>query len=130
VSCQNNKTKQKTTISKKKTVLKQIPNNNLKKSKIIYDNSNGEYLEQYSNGKIKIIGQKKDGKRTGVWTSFYENGTIWSETNYKNNFKEGESHVYYPSGNLYYIGSYQNNEKIGVWYFYNSDGSLSYKEKY
>ena len=101
-----------------------------KTSKIVADNPNGEYLELYANGKIKIEGQKKDGLREGVWYSYFETGNKWSETTYKKGLKEGVSIVNYPNGKMHYKGQYKNDKKIGTWYFYNEDGTLDLEENY
>ncbi len=101
-----------------------------KTSKIVADNPNGEYLELYANGKIKIEGQKKDSLRDGVWYSYFENGNKWSETTYKKGLKEGPTLVNYPNGKLFYKGQYKNDKKTGHWIFYKEDGSVDYEENY
>jgi antitoxin component YwqK of YwqJK toxin-antitoxin module len=101
-----------------------------KSSKVVSNNPNGEYLELYANGKIKIEGQKKDGLRNGVWYSYFENGNKWSETSYINGQKNGVSIVNYPNGKIHYKGQYKNDKKSGNWYFYKEDGNLDYEENY
>jgi len=101
-----------------------------KSSKIMSDNINGEYLEVYANGKIKIEGQKKDNLRDGTWYSYFESGNKWSETNYKNGLKKGASIVNYPNGKIHYKGQYKDDKKSGTWYFYKEDGTLDFEENY
>jgi len=99
-------------------------------AKIVSDNPNGEYLELYANGKIKIEGQKKDNLREGVWYSYFENGNKWSETAYEKGIKKGATLVNYPNGKPHYKGQYKNDEKSGAWTFYKEDGTIDYEENY
>ena len=38
----------------------------------------------HKNGKLKIIGNYKNGKLEGEWKYYYENGTLEAIVNYKN----------------------------------------------
>ena len=60
----------------------------IEKASLKYLNNNdepytGAISSKFENGKNKIIGQYKDGKRVGSWTFFYDSGskkkkeTIW-----------------------------------------------------
>ncbi|MGV6860652.1 MAG: toxin-antitoxin system YwqK family antitoxin [Putridiphycobacter sp.] len=99
-------------------------------TEIIGNNPNGEYLELYPNGNIKIEGRNKNGLREGTWYSYFENGNKWSETTYKNGVKSGPTEVHYPNGKVHYLGQYENDKKAGRWSFYNEDGSLEKQENY
>ena len=85
--------------------------------------NDGEVIEYHDNGKPKIKGALKNGKREGIWQSFYPNGILQSENKYKKGILNGKTATYYPNGNLNYVGLYVNDKKDGTWYFYLEDGS-------
>ncbi|HIP36415.1 MAG TPA: hypothetical protein EYG85_06140 [Crocinitomix sp.] len=132
ISCQtkqHHKNKEKIEITKQpQTNPKTTETVKPQTSKVVTNNPNGEFLEVYSNGNIKIQGQNKNGKRDGEWHSYFENGNRWSKTTYKNGIKEGPSFVNYPNGKLFYNGNYKNDVKTGKWVFYKEDGSINYTE--
>jgi antitoxin component YwqK of YwqJK toxin-antitoxin module len=46
---------------------------------------NGIYTENYSNGKVKVLGCFLDGQRIGIWTVWGKNGEMQVQRNYQNN---------------------------------------------
>lgn len=60
--------------------------------------SDGPYVEKYDNGRIKVEGFYKGGKKTGSWTYYWKSG-----------IKQVE-------------GSYKKDEPAGVWKFYDEKG--------
>jgi len=56
--------------------------------------------EFYENGKVKMEGEFKDGKRTGKGLNYYPNGKLRME------------------------GDYKNDKQTGHWKFYNEEGIL------
>ena len=50
----------------------------------------GAISSKFENGKNKIIGQYKDGKRVGSWTFFYNSGSRKEEGNNLDGNMEGE----------------------------------------
>jgi antitoxin component YwqK of YwqJK toxin-antitoxin module len=89
---------------------------------IVYDN--GENVLFYPDGRIKIRGKKKDGKREGHWESWYPDGTRWSECDYKAGIKDGRSVTYFSNGKKRFEGFYKNDVESGIWKFYLENGQL------
>ena len=81
--------------------------------------------EYYPDGKLKIKGALKNGKREGQWISWYENGQEWSECTYKNGKKDGAIASWYENGIQRYEGVYKNDIKIGEWKYWNEKGEPS-----
>lgn len=86
--------------------------------------TDGDFIEYHSNGKIKTKGLLKNGKRTGIWTSYFVNGKIQSESKYKKGILNGKTAAYYPNGNVQYMGLYIGDNKDDSWFFYLEDGTL------
>jgi antitoxin component YwqK of YwqJK toxin-antitoxin module len=91
---------------------------------------NGEYIQYYKNGVIKISGIMKDGKREGLWKSFYENGSPWSETTFKNGVKNGKTITWYENEKKRYEGFYTNDSESGKWIFLDEKGNVVTKKDY
>ena len=85
---------------------------------------NGEQITRYPNGQIKLKGNLKDGKKTGIWYAYYENGVKQSENEYEYDILNGKSATFYPSGQLRYIGYFKNGKKDGLWEYYSKEGEL------
>ncbi|MBL7890777.1 MAG: hypothetical protein JNL24_14585 [Bacteroidia bacterium] len=90
----------------------------------------------YSNGQIKVSGEKLNGKDHGIWTWFHPNGkkqmegkfiegkragiwTVWningqkiSESNYQNDKLNGTFTTWGANGEIQKIGLYQNDKLI------------------
>lgn len=90
----------------------------------LHDTIGNMYYEYYSNGKLKLNGELKNGNRQGEWSAYYENGKLWSRGEYIDGKREGLSTVYYPNGVLKIEGSYKNNVPVGIWKFYDEKGKL------
>ena len=88
------------------------------------DIADGEFIEYHPNGNIKTKGLLKNGKRTGVWTSYFVSGKVQSESKFDKGKLNGKTATYYPNGNVQYMGLYINNEKDDNWFFYGEDGSF------
>lgn len=84
-----------------------------------------KYQEFYPNGNVKIEGNKKDGIRHGLWTSYNEAGKVKSRGEYINGMQQGPSVVYHNNGAVYYSGSYMDGQQVGEWRFYDETGELS-----
>ena len=89
---------------------------------VLKDTIGGVYHEYYKNGKIKIKGVLKEGKRDGDWSYFYQNGNLWSWGEYADGKRNGASSVYYENGVLRMEGNYSNDKQSGLWKFYNEKG--------
>ena len=91
---------------------------------------NGENIEYYKNGKIKIQGMMKDGNREGVWKSWYEDGTPWSETTFIEGKKNGKTTTWYENGKKRYDGFYTNGIESGKWMIWDEKGKLIETKNY
>lgn len=83
---------------------------------------NGISTQRYPNGKKKLEGYYRDGKRIGLWMAWYESGILWSQGNYHDGKRNGYSALYYPDGKIRAEGTYSNNQRSGQWTFYNESG--------
>lgn len=100
--------------------------------------------EFYENGKLKLEGSYRDGKKNGTFRSYDENGNQSGALIYENNVvlaegqldslgrRQGPWKIYYPDGVVRAEGGYINGLKDGPWvYFFNSkkiEQKGSYKE--
>ena len=79
----------------------------------------------YSQGKVYVVENLKEGLRDSVCTSYYPNGQLWSEEHYRNGVQVGEEKAYQENGYPYYIGNYDDQGNCcGLWRFYNEKGEL------
>jgi hypothetical protein len=85
---------------------------------------NGESVEYYKNGSIKMRGMMKDGKRDGLWKSWYEDGTPWSATTFAAGIKNGKTTTWYENGKKRYEGFYTNDNESGKWTYWNDKGTI------
>ena len=100
----------------------------------------GLYYEKFSNvpftGKVtddtrqvsvmalRFLGEIKDGKREGLWTSFYENGQLWWKGPYKDGKLNGPYVWYYDNGQLSSEGTYKDGKREGPWVTYWGNGTV------
>lgn len=82
------------------------------------------------NGRVFMEGEKVNGKRHGVWTSYTNDGRVRSRNTYNNGLLHGETVVFRESGVLYYTGAYANDKQVGQWKFYGPDGELQKTVEY
>jgi antitoxin component YwqK of YwqJK toxin-antitoxin module len=94
------------------------------KPQVLKDTIGGIYHEYYNNGKIKMQGMLKEGKREGDWSYFYENGKVWSLGEYVNGKRNGIGNVFYENGVLRMEGIYKDDQQVGKWKFYSEQGKL------
>ena len=53
-------------------------------------NEEGLNTDYYNNGKERMKGVIKEGKREGHWQAWYENGKLWSEAEYVKGINQGK----------------------------------------
>lgn len=80
--------------------------------------------ELYENGKVRMEGAIKDGKRDGIWKVYFDDGKLWSEGTFTNGKRNGEAKNYFPNGKLRYEGFFTDDKKSGHWKFYGENGTL------
>ncbi len=85
---------------------------------------NGESIERYKNGVIKMRGIMKNGKRDGTWKSWYEDGTPWRETTFAEGVKNGPTSTWYENGKKRYEGFYTNDVETGKWTYWDEKGNV------
>ena len=79
----------------------------------------------YSQGKVYIVENLKDGNRDSVCTAYYPNGQLWSEEHYRNGVQIGEEKAYQENGYPSYVGHYDDRGNCcGIWRYYNEKGEL------
>jgi antitoxin component YwqK of YwqJK toxin-antitoxin module len=84
------------------------------------------YIEYYSNGNVRIKGQKNSvGQREGIWEFFYKNGKIGIRTPYKGGKEDGIEEGFYPNGNIYWRASYKGDEKDGIEERFDERGNIT-----
>ncbi|MCW3071882.1 MAG: hypothetical protein JWO44_1772 [Bacteroidetes bacterium] len=109
------------------TLTADMPAKDGKKDSVI---SNGEYIQYYTNGVIKMRGMMKDGKRDGLWKSYYENGAPWSETTFKDGKKDGKTTTWYENEKKRYEGYYTQDLESGKWVFWDEKGNTATEKNY
>ena len=77
-----------------------------------------------TDGRLQMEGDRKNGQRQGVWTSYFPNGRVQSRNEYREGKLQGLSTVFRESGNLYYTGQHKNDKQVGEWRFYDEAGNL------
>lgn len=82
----------------------------------------GSFEDYFPDGKIKIIGEIKNGSRTGIWISYFPNGNKQSESNYQNGILHGKTVTHHSNGQIRYIGYYMSGEYDGQWFFFDEQG--------
>ena len=81
-------------------------------------------IQYYQDGKKKMEGTFKEGKRDGKWFYWYPDGKLWTEGNYEMEIEQGYKVVYHENGQKYYEGNFKDGSRVGVWKFYDTTGAL------
>lgn len=89
-------------------------------------------LEEYNNsGQVISAGVTDEkGVMEEFWQFFYPGGQVRLEGNYRDNKRTGVWKFYYPDGKLEQQGNYMNGMEDGLWNWYYPDGSLRREENY
>jgi hypothetical protein len=85
----------------------------------------GMNITRWPNGKVKMQGNYKDGKRQGEWQSFFESGKINSDEFFVDGQTNGKVTVYYENGKKRYEGENNNGKLSGVWNYWDEKGKLT-----
>lgn len=75
-------------------------------------------------GRLQQEGDRKNGLRHGVWTSYFSNGRVQSRNAYRDGKLEGISTVFRENGATYYTGQHRNGKQVGEWRFFDEAGNL------
>ena len=112
-----------------------------------YRNPIGRFTDYYMSGKIAMIGQYINGRRSGSFTWYYENGDYMETGNYKSgeysigstwdeqgNTKvidgDGEFIDYYYNKQKKSNGYYKKGQKTGTWNYWYKNGKKKEKIEY
>lgn len=96
----------------------------------VMNHPDGDYVEKYGNGIIKIRGYIAGGMRHGQWASFYPSGELWSEVFYHAGKRHGATASYYQNGKPRYKGFYRDNAEAGKWQYWDETGKLAQEVDY
>ena len=83
----------------------------------------GQYLEYYADGKLKVQTTYVDGLANGIKRNYQPNGKLLVETTWVANKLSGPARTYYSNGSLSSEGQYMNNQREGVWNIYSANGT-------
>ena len=61
---------------------------------------NGNFVENYPNGKLKSSSEWINGKENGLFVEYYQNGQLEVERNWKNGKKDGPAAAYFLDGQV------------------------------
>lgn len=88
----------------------------------------GDTIERYANGVIKIKGTMGGGKRQGQWVAFFQDGAIQSECAYRDGMANGATVTYRPNGTKIWSGYYNMGKQVGKWKYYDEQGKFIEKD--
>jgi len=92
---------------------------------------NGLYISYYpDDSTTQMLGQIRDGLRSGIWKFYNASGTIQQEIRYSRGIMEGMQKSYYENGLLYHKGWMKSGKKTGTWEWYNYQGEIFSKADY
>ena len=91
---------------------------------------NGHERVLRPDGSLMMEGDKLDGGRNGVWTSYNGRGAVQSRNDYVKGVLQGQSIVFRSNGSLYYTGQHRNGKQVGEWKFYDEKGNLAKTVEY
>ena len=71
-----------------------------------------DYLEEFSSGKTKVKGKLINCNQEGEWVEYYSNGKIRRIINYKEGRKHGKSYEFKEDGELDFCLDYFNGTLV------------------
>lgn len=96
-------------------------------------NKHGQWMEFYSNGKVKQTSEWRNGILNGFVKNYNENGDLLTVEKYTNGIIQPEAteiqvyeirYDYYENGKIKIIGSYKNDQADGIRREYDEDGKI------
>ncbi|NOZ01258.1 MAG: hypothetical protein GXP54_05140, partial [Deltaproteobacteria bacterium] len=90
----------------------------------------GPVAEKYANGKRKVRGRLKKGRRVGTWIWWYENGKKMKTVPYRRGAPNGVVRTYYDNGRRESAGRVKDSEKEGRWTFWRRNGKVWKRGRY
>lgn len=86
--------------------------------------TNGPVELHGPDGRSRMVGDMRNGKRHGLWTSYHPNGAVQSRSSYADGVLHGTTVVFHENGQLYYTGDYRHGVQVGEWRFHDEMGTL------
>lgn len=80
------------------------------------------YVQHYPGGQKQVEGERRYGRREGIWTEWTETGVVQSRGEYKDDQRVGIWQFYHPSGELAREGLYVDGRMEGVWTAWGENG--------
>lgn len=71
-----------------------------------------DYFEEFPSGKMKVKGKLINCKQEGEWLEYYSNGKIRRIINYKEGSKHGKSYEYKEDGELDFCLDYYHGKLV------------------
>jgi len=81
------------------------------------DEKNGQWQYFYSNGQLEQIGIYRNSKPDSVWKWFYPNGKILREENFIDGLADGVLTEYSMDGSIITRGDFIEGKEEGFWYY-------------
>jgi antitoxin component YwqK of YwqJK toxin-antitoxin module len=91
----------------------------------------GQWKENYEDGRLKAEGKYKNGKKIGEWKYYFNSGELEQVGNYDNSGKiDGEWTWYYKSGNTHIVQDFFEDLPEGDYIEYDESGNIIAKGQY
>ena len=91
----------------------------------------GPWVFYWDNGKLRVKGTYKNGKREdGPWVSYHDTGQLHHKGTYKDGKLDGPWIGYHYNGQLHWKGTYKDGKRDGPWVGYNKNGQLFSQETF
>ncbi|WP_026951765.1 toxin-antitoxin system YwqK family antitoxin [Algoriphagus mannitolivorans] len=90
----------------------------------------GEFGEFYETGELRLTGQVLNGKKEGDWKEYSESGRLISLMTFRQGLADGKGLGYHPDGGLQWEGNFKNGELDGSFAYYLPDSTLKLKGQY
>ena len=87
-----------------------------------------KHIEYQSNGKKRLEGTYKDGKRDGLWTRWHENGQMKVKGTFKDGEQDGLWTWWDKNGQKSFEGTYKDGQEDGLLTWWHNNGQ-KWKEK-
>jgi antitoxin component YwqK of YwqJK toxin-antitoxin module len=90
----------------------------------------GEFKEFYEGGELRMTGMVLDGKKDGEWEEYLDSGEVKTLLSYSQGVLEGRSLGYYPDSQINWEASFKRGELDGPFVYYLPDSTLGQKGQF
>jgi hypothetical protein len=84
----------------------------------------GPLIRVYPSGRIKAVGQMKDGKMTGTWSRYFPNGIKEDQGEWRDGIPEGSWTFFYDNGSIRSRGRMDDGRPVCLWEHWDLAGHL------